>query len=533
MASHEFSKDSKSIFVFTFSLVLLHWLVCAGGIMSETEPSSSYVEEEHHSEDHELEHVKHRLEILPEAPLTGFALVKRVDETLNLTCQVVKESGPFVKFQLEWHLPQHSANRMHNIFNKPGAINTLHLTITKLQESDSGMYRCIARGEKLTQLQHSVDISILPRKGTCGDNMFMCSSKSCIPQRYKCDGTPDCGDGADESKEICGESPCDGKLHCDDGRCISKKVCCDKYYDANCTATYEIPCCGKLLNFLAPDFPLQTSHQFHEIGFLQSTMYTIIGCAVAFVLIVTFTVITVCRVHMRRSALPNAYAAYRSDTRVWSDLDSYLATSNNRWTRGLLRSDLSRSPGLVLNSYGDAGGPGPNTSLLVTYNINNGVQLMGRPVEPPPYEEVAAGRHATGNRDEPPPPYVSRENLSTDDWSATRNVNSNNTSNNVSNGPFLSAIFSLLVNNAQPLPVQPQLAERIVPHAPAPLELAAERVEEDNNNGDINGNNTGQIWVRPNFNNRALQNPEANTTEQPQRPSWMNPSSDPRGSPPS
>jgi hypothetical protein len=36
--------------------------------------------------------------------------------------------------------------------------------------------------------------------------MFMCSSKSCIPQRYKCDGTPDCGDGADESREICGKS---------------------------------------------------------------------------------------------------------------------------------------------------------------------------------------------------------------------------------------------------------------------------------------------------------------------------------------
>ncbi len=45
---------------------------------------------------------------------------------------------------------------MHNIFNKPGAINTLHLTITKLQESDSGKYRCVAKGEKLTQLQHSV-----------------------------------------------------------------------------------------------------------------------------------------------------------------------------------------------------------------------------------------------------------------------------------------------------------------------------------------------------------------------------------------
>ncbi|EFX64629.1 hypothetical protein DAPPUDRAFT_266058 [Daphnia pulex] len=57
------------------------------------------------------------------------------------TCQVVKESGPFVKFQLEWHLPQHSTNRMHDILSKPGAINTLHLKIPKLQESDSGKYR--------------------------------------------------------------------------------------------------------------------------------------------------------------------------------------------------------------------------------------------------------------------------------------------------------------------------------------------------------------------------------------------------------
>ena len=87
------------------------WPVCAAGIRNEAEAASSYIEEEHHLDEQELEPVKHRLEILPEAPLTGFALVKRVDETLNLTCQVVKESGPFVKFQLEWHLPQRSTNR--------------------------------------------------------------------------------------------------------------------------------------------------------------------------------------------------------------------------------------------------------------------------------------------------------------------------------------------------------------------------------------------------------------------------------------
>ena len=53
---------------------------------------------------------------------------------------------------------------IHSIFNKSGALNALQLTITKLQESDSGKYRCVARGERLTQLQHSVDISILPSK---------------------------------------------------------------------------------------------------------------------------------------------------------------------------------------------------------------------------------------------------------------------------------------------------------------------------------------------------------------------------------
>jgi hypothetical protein len=72
-----------------------------------------------------------------------------------------------------------------------------------------------------------------------------------------------------------GEAPCDGKLHCEDGRCISKRYCCDRYLDPNCTATYEIPCCK--VNFLPPDFPMHTHQSFNEIGFLQSTMYTIIG----------------------------------------------------------------------------------------------------------------------------------------------------------------------------------------------------------------------------------------------------------------
>lgn len=43
----------------------------------------------------------------------------------------------------------------------------------------------------------------------------------------------------------------------------------------------------------------------------------------------------------------------------------------------------------------------------MTYNINNGVQFVGRPVEPPPYSEIAP----VPPREGPPPPYVSQENL--------------------------------------------------------------------------------------------------------------------------
>ena len=42
-------------------------------------------------------------------------------------------------------------------------------------------------------------------KGTCGDGMFPCSLPgSSIPRRYVCDGQKDCNDGADETKELCG-----------------------------------------------------------------------------------------------------------------------------------------------------------------------------------------------------------------------------------------------------------------------------------------------------------------------------------------
>lgn len=131
---------------------------------------------------------------------------------------------------------------------------------------------------------------------------------------------------------------------------------------------------------------------------------------------------------------------------------------------------------------------------------------MGRPVEPPPYEEVAAAGHVPGRVDEPPPPYVSRENLNQQSGSSEAAAGQHWSSRNPGgSSPFLSAIFSLLVNNSQPLVPPPTGQHQPSVVIPVPVPAAVERVEEDNNNGDINGNNTGQVWVRPNSNrNQAL-----------------------------
>ena len=54
-----------------------------------------------------------RLEILTDSLVaTSYVITKRIDDMLNLTCHVVRDSGPTVKFQLEWLLP--SSQNLNN-----------------------------------------------------------------------------------------------------------------------------------------------------------------------------------------------------------------------------------------------------------------------------------------------------------------------------------------------------------------------------------------------------------------------------------
>lgn len=48
----------------------------------------------------------------------------------------------------------------------------------------------------------SVFFSLAVKK-TCAESDFVCLSGQCVPNRWQCDGDPDCEDGSDESSELC------------------------------------------------------------------------------------------------------------------------------------------------------------------------------------------------------------------------------------------------------------------------------------------------------------------------------------------
>lgn len=61
--------------------------------------------------------------------------------------------------------------------------------------------------------------------------------------------------------------------------------------------------CDKVVPFLIETHYGAQPQHYNEMGFLQTTIYTVIGCSMAFMFIITIMVIAICRVHLRRTAL--------------------------------------------------------------------------------------------------------------------------------------------------------------------------------------------------------------------------------------
>lgn len=174
--------------------------------------------------------------------------------------------------------------------------------------------------------------------------------------------------GDESAAAGCGPDPCVGKVICDQ-RCIPRDWSCNQHS------------CSTSSHLTHPEPPIDHPY-FSDMGFLQATIYTIIGCATAFMFIVTILVIAICRVQMKRAMNSRCSQQMR------------IACSQPRHNIPLYDLDMYLNRNTDLNHSG---------GVSVMYNINSGVQFMGRLVEPPPYSEVTSIPPSEG----PPPPYVS------------------------------------------------------------------------------------------------------------------------------
>lgn len=78
----------------------------------------------------------------------------------------------------------------------------------------------------------SVDERTCRESKVCSEIEFQCSSGSCLPANWKCDGTADCSDGSDESN--CSVSTCsEFSFRCLSGKCIPTGWKCDGHEDCS------------------------------------------------------------------------------------------------------------------------------------------------------------------------------------------------------------------------------------------------------------------------------------------------------------
>ncbi|XP_076471181.1 uncharacterized protein LOC143301062 [Babylonia areolata] len=262
---------------------------------------------------------------------------------------------------------------------------SVSLTISKLNRSDAGVYRCVMELPDNEEKEKQLMVHVRPEDEeteTCGVTRFRCvASRNCIFDRYTCDGVPDCPqDGSDESEDLCSSDPCKGKFMCNNSRCIEQKLVCDSSDGCGDNSDEVYGC---LLNSVHTT-PKSLSEEDEHFNWLKTTVYTVIGCTVATVILISFIVIVVFRLKMKRlRARRLAHQMQRQRTRNLggdgpSDQDPFLAFTTQ-------------------SHYGN-----------IIVNVNNGVQCVGgsdiatgfQRDKPPPYSEVVKK-----NSDFPPPPY--------------------------------------------------------------------------------------------------------------------------------
>ncbi|KAK7080706.1 hypothetical protein SK128_019411 [Halocaridina rubra] len=396
-------------------------------------------------------------------------LRKYVGETLTLTCAAKHRQQDDSKLEMSWVIPTNAVSRVL-INEMPGMVR---VTVKDLEETDAGNYTCDVMDELSRAVKSSIYIVVLPRGkvSSCASDSFYCKDGLCIPNRYECDGHPDCRDASDESSSICGADVCSDKLTCEDGRCLSHNLCCreKELSPPNCTIMASIQCCRQLVHPALLDqdlYYLETRPHFHQQWKPQTTDSTLImGCIVAVANLVTVGIIVGVRYHLWRSSGSSSRAQYHltrlrsatlrpfgfgSSVPPPSNTDQYqLRSADTLYSRRIpgLRSDLL-APEILREQR--------QQNSQSQRQFNGGVVLCPPSnAQPPQYSQLPnnisgpppAYHQVVGA---PPPPYSSRDDLA---------------AGNGSDGSALSLLSPLLNNSS------------------------------NNNNGDVNGNNTSHISV--------------------------------------
>ncbi|KAF0305549.1 Low-density lipoprotein receptor class A domain-containing protein 3 [Amphibalanus amphitrite] len=350
----------------------------------------------------------------------GKTIVRDLGSTLNLTCRLNwtgQQQTLHAVPKIAWYLP--TSDQPERI-RKERLEGGLRLSVTNLLSHDSGNFSCETQLADETIVLKSFILYVRPPG--CSDGQFQCQGL-CINRVFVCDGKADCPDGLDEMLETCG-----------------------KYRPHDLDKT-------------RPRHDDQSGA--YDRTYLETAIYTIIGCAVAFILIVSIMIVAFCRVHLRQSARLSSYSHMRAARAAaahppLADFDHLMMAGGG-----------AHFPAY----YG--GGPG---HMMVTYNINNGVQVMPL-ISPPSYSEAVQGQvggslethraaaaapsaGAPQPNAGPPPPYASRETLAEPSPAYAGSENNNGDIN----GNSVSEAAEAPAPPRQPRPAAP--VEEHVPKTP-------------------------------------------------------------------
>ncbi|XP_033645976.1 low-density lipoprotein receptor class A domain-containing protein 3-like [Asterias rubens] len=267
-----------------------------------------------------------------------------------------------------------------------------------------------------------------PITAPCSVQEFRCYSGHCVPERFVCDGTKDCVDGSDEkdcSSVIPTLACAMWEFDCGKGACVPKERQCDRIRDCS-NGEDEHNCENDITQPPAtPLRPVETSPNLIDI--------LIVSCA----MLMTFMAITIFVYVRRVRRMQQRYFAAVGHPHHLHHHHHHHSGRRRRRSRSRRMGDVIDANGEIdtvttpyrLTQHSNFCHHLPphrcpaRTNLLVSYNLNNGVQIpqpistsdkdeddVGDEVPPTYLEVVGAGFTAAGmvmmqGNETPPPAY--------------------------------------------------------------------------------------------------------------------------------